>query len=143
MKKNILALDLSGSKFMTGIIDENGKILAKERYLWTALTGLAVMADLISSIKEFRSCHTQECIAIGVTIPGLADQKKGIWIEASFSMIRNLEITKLLEAEFPFPFTLIMMSMPVRLQKKDLAAAGIPEILHGLPYQMELAERCI
>lgn len=39
-------------------------------------------------------------IAIGVTIPGLADPKEGIWIEASFSGIRNINIRHLLESEF-------------------------------------------
>ena len=92
MAKNILALDLGGSKFIVGIVNEAGEILAKEHFHWKALTKEAVMESILDAVKSFREVHKEECAAIGVTIPGLADPEKGIWLEASFSMIRNLPI---------------------------------------------------
>jgi glucokinase len=103
MSKNVLALDLGGSKFIVGIVDEEGNVLAKERFLWKELTKEAVMDSILEAVKSFRETHNEECVAIGVTIPGLADPEKGIWIEASFSMIRNLPIAELLTKEFGLP----------------------------------------
>lgn len=103
MAKNILALDLGGSKFIVGIVNEQGEILAKERFLWKALTKEAVIESILEAVKEFRNAHQEACEAIGVTIPGLADPEKGLWLEASFSMIRNLPIAEILTAEFGLP----------------------------------------
>lgn len=100
MKKNILALDLGGSKFIVGIVNEAGEILAKERYEWTELTAEGMMQDILAAVKSFRQSHVDHCDAAGVTIPGLADPEQGIWIEASFSGIRQLPIADLLEKEW-------------------------------------------
>jgi len=40
---------------------------------------------------------------MGATIPGLADPKKGLWVEASFSGIRDLPFASIMEAEFGLP----------------------------------------
>jgi glucokinase len=37
---------------------------------------------------------------LGVTIPGLADPSRGLWVEASFSGIRDLPLVSILEKEF-------------------------------------------
>lgn len=103
MTKNILALDLGGSKFIVGIVNEHGEILAKERYLWKALTKEAVVESILEAVKAFCNVHKETCAAIGVTIPGLADPEKGLWLEASFSMIRNLPIAAILTEEFGLP----------------------------------------
>lgn len=103
MGKNVLALDLGGSKFIVGIVNEEGEVLAKEHFLWKELTKEAVMESILEAVKSFRATYTEECNAIGVTIPGLADPEKGIWIEASFSMIRNLPIAEILTKEFGLP----------------------------------------
>ncbi len=44
---------------------------------------------------------------IGITIPGLADPKRGYWVEASFSGIRNLDIAPRLQREFGAPAYLV------------------------------------
>lgn len=103
MAKNILALDLGGSKFIVGIVNEAGEILAKEHFHWKALTKEAVMESILEAVKSFQEIHKEECATIGVTIPGLADPEKGIWLEASFSMIRNLPIADLLTEAFHLP----------------------------------------
>lgn len=103
MGNNILSLDLGGSKFIVGIVNEQGEVLAKERFLWKELTREAVMESILDAVRTFRNTHKEECRAIGVTIPGLADPEKGIWIEASFSMIRNLPIAEILTKEFGLP----------------------------------------
>lgn len=103
MSRNVLALDLGGSKFIVGIVNEEGNVLAKERFLWKALTKEAVTESILEAVRTFRSVHTEACEAIGVTIPGLADPENGIWIEASFSLIRNLPIAEILTKEFGLP----------------------------------------
>ena len=45
-------------------------------------------------------------VMMGLTIPGLADPEKGLWVEASFSGIRNLPFGRVMEEEFGLPVSL-------------------------------------
>jgi glucokinase len=104
MEKVILAIDIGGSKYMLGLVSEDGEVYAAKRYLWTALTADEIMKDIKRASHAFLEdypCYSPD--AIGVTIPGLADPKHGLWIEASFSGIRNIEIGTKLYEEFAIP----------------------------------------
>ena len=97
----LLAIDIGGSKYMIALLDTEGKIIESNRYMWQELSARIVIESIIRSTRELLNKHKGiSPIAIGVTIPGLADPKEGIWIEASFSGIRNINIRHLLESEF-------------------------------------------
>lgn len=105
MKNNhVLAIDIGGSKYMVALLNTQGKIIESKRYVWQELTARIVIESIIWSTRELLNKHKDiSPIAIGVTIPGLADPKEGIWIEASFSGIKNINIRHLLENEFGIP----------------------------------------
>lgn len=92
---NILALDIGGSKIAAGIVDVDGdgKVLYAEKEQLPAGTTagslLVVIKDKCDKISER---YTFE--KIGVTIPGLADAKNGIWVYAPFSGINNFPIAE-------------------------------------------------
>lgn len=99
-----LSLDMGGSKFIVGLVDGTGKILATEQHNWTQLTPDGVTQDVIHAAKMLLVAHPESSPAvIGATIPGLANPEKGLWVEASFSGIRNLPIARLLEEAFSLP----------------------------------------
>lgn len=103
-KDHVLAIDIGGSKYMVALLDTEGQIIESKRYVWQELTGEIVINSIIGSLRElFNKYNDISPIAIGVTIPGLADPKEGIWLEASFSGIRNINIRHLLENEFGIP----------------------------------------
>ena len=98
-----LAIDIGGSKCVVGLVSRDGSILAKRRFVWSEMTANQVIDDIIreaGALLERRNACPQ---VIGATIPGLTDAKRGIWIESSFSGIRNLPIAKLLSEAFHLP----------------------------------------
>ncbi|RRD93632.1 ROK family protein [Clostridiales bacterium COT073_COT-073] len=101
-EKLTMAIDIGGSKLLVGILDNSGHILASRKSLFVDPTETSV----IMQIKE--ECHKlmtdkyrPECV--GISIPGLADTKRGIWMYACFSGIANLYLTDILSREFQIP----------------------------------------
>lgn len=104
MKRAILAVDIGGSKYMVGLLGENGEIFAREHYICSAVSSERIMEDIISAIgKLSRENQDYEPEMIGVTIPGLADPRRGYWVEASFSGIRDLAVGPILSSKFGIP----------------------------------------
>ena len=104
MKHDILAIDIGGSKYMTGLLNEEGGIYAANRCACTPGSGEKVMAGIIAAARlllEKNPDYRPDCI--GVTIPGLADPKMGYWVEASFSGINNIPVAAILSKEFDIP----------------------------------------
>ena len=102
-----LAVDIGGSKFMVGLVTSSGEILCAEKYRWTELDAKGVVRDIKSAVHALLDSHGLHCPTVmGATIPGLADSVKGLWVEASFSGIRNLPFAALMEEEFGFPVRL-------------------------------------
>jgi len=99
-----MAIDMGGSKFMVGFVDSTGQILCSQKYLWTKLDKDGIISDVIQALYVLMSEHPEYSpVTVGATIPGLADPQKGLWVEASFSGIRNLPVTEILTREFKIP----------------------------------------
>ncbi|MBE6685673.1 MAG: ROK family protein [Ruminococcaceae bacterium] len=97
MKKDVIfACDIGGSKLLCGFIDEKGSIIDKEKLIFplefTEETIESYILELYTLLKE----RNPECKAVscGMTIPGLADPKNGIWVYACFSGISNFPIAE-------------------------------------------------
>lgn len=104
MNNYVLAIDIGGSKYMVAIVDTKGNVVEAKRYKWQELNTNIVIESIISSSKELLEKYKDASpIAIGVTIPGLADPKRGIWVEFSFSGIKNINIRQILQDEFGIP----------------------------------------
>ena len=102
-----LALDIGGSKFLVGLVNTSGEILCVERHLWTNLSSEGIVCDIKEAVHSLlRANPNYRPTVIGATIPGLADPNKGIWVEASFSGIRELPFASIMEAEFGLPLHL-------------------------------------
>ena len=100
---------------MVGLISSTGEILCAERHLWTELSPEGVVRDIKGAVHSLLTAHASyHPTIIGATIPGLADPAKGLWVEASFSGIRELPFASLMEAEF---------GLPVRLENDTNACA--------------------
>jgi glucokinase len=124
----VLALDLGGSKFITALVNGEGTILASRRHLWNeGPAGLAAGVEglstcIISAVRELLAAHPEPVPeAMGATIPGLADPLRGIWVESSFSGIRNIPFAAIMEKEF---------GLPVRIEN-DVNACALAERKFG------------
>ena len=105
MKEAILAVDIGGSKYMTGLIQPDGTLLAKERKTWTEYTQPLIRGQLLEAISDMLGAHPDvRVIGGGVTIPGLADPQSGVWVSTEFMGIKDYPIARDLEEVFGLPF---------------------------------------
>ena len=98
-----LSLDIGGSKYVVGLLRRDGTIVAKRGGSWPELTADGVMRTLIEESRVLLAETSEMPIAIGATIPGLADAERGMWVEASFSGIRELPICQRLTEALGLP----------------------------------------
>ena len=100
----VLCADIGGSKLAAGLADQDGRILVDKRYPLTDLSPDTMVREVVRALREvaalFPGCTPA---AIGATIPGLADAARGVWVESSFSGIRNVPIAGILEEALGLP----------------------------------------
>ena len=103
MEKTVLAIDIGGSKYMVGLV-QNGRVLCSVRAQWGELSREGILESIVASARRLLKDNAGiSPEIIGVTIPGLADPRSGIWVEACFSGIGNIPIATELEAAFSIP----------------------------------------
>ncbi len=105
-KKAVLAVDIGGSKLMTGLIAPNGELFYKRRYLWSNLQEKTVLREVGAAAAEALGQAAALGLlvtAAGVTIPGLTDPAAGVWVEASFSGIRGVPLAAILSERLEIP----------------------------------------
>jgi glucokinase len=98
---------MGGSKFMVGLVTIAGEILCTERYGWSELSPGGVVRDVKGAVRGLLKAHPQyRPTVMGAAIPGLADPQRGLWVESSFSGIRDLPFGPIMEEEFGLPVSL-------------------------------------
>ena len=111
MKRNILAIDIGGSKILTAaavVSDESGKMqCALSGIVKEPLFKESSQVDILAAIdrliqKTFLETGLgwNEICCIGATIPGLADRNRRYWIYAPFSGIRDFPIGSILKEKY-------------------------------------------
>lgn len=99
-----LCFDIGGSKYNVGLVDREGTVLDHEIGLWSAVSQEGVLADLLACGDRVLERNPDAVPAvIGATIPGLADPERGMWVEASFSGIRDFPIAQRLTERYRLP----------------------------------------
>ncbi len=124
----VLCFDVGGSKYVTGLVDGEGHVLCAQRREWDALTPEGVVSSLITAGTQLLQAHPDlRPDVVGVTIPGLAKAEEGLWVEASFSGIRDLPIGRLLREAFGLP----------AYSENDAKACALAEKLFGAARDMD------
>lgn len=90
--KTYLCMDIGGSKYIVGLIDREGKLIASKKGPWAELTQQGVLDTLLCEARALLAETGAFPEAVGITIPGLADPGRGLWVEASFSGIHDFAI---------------------------------------------------
>lgn len=121
MAEYALAVDIGGSKFIAALAGKNGEILASEKRLWTPSDAENLVGEIQGAVRALLEANPQKPKVMGATIPGLANPEKGLWVEASFSGIKNLPFAKIMEDEF---------GLPVRIDN-DVRACALAETIWG------------
>ena len=99
-----MALDMGGSKYMAGLVTREGRVLDSLRDEWRSQSRATVLPQVIKTARLLMDKHPDiHLLGVGATIPGLADARRGVWLEASFSGIRDLQVAQTLALEFGVP----------------------------------------
>ena len=48
----ILAVDIGGSQYVAGLVAADGRVICKEKYLWSRMSAEQVTADIISAMER-------------------------------------------------------------------------------------------
>lgn len=124
MTHDLLAVDIGGSKFRVGVVSADGTVKCKDVFPWKELTAEGVVTQILEAAEAVLSRHPEfRPAAIGATIPGLADPKRGIWVEASFSGIRDIPLAAILTERFGLPTKLDNDGQACALAEKRFGAA--------------------
>lgn len=119
----ILAVDIGGSKYVAGLVKENGEIISKRRYVWKHISADSVVEEISCAMEGLmRENPEVEPSAVGVTIPGLADPLTGTWISACFMKIYNFPIARVLRERFHYRVFI----------ENDCNASAVAERMYGL-----------
>ena len=98
----ILSVDIGGSKLLVGIVDgQTGTVMAKEKYVFGKTYTQKELFDAV-----FRLCDGMmqyDPGAIGVSIPGLADADKGMWVYAPFSGLKDIPVARIFQNRYSLP----------------------------------------
>lgn len=87
-----LTLDVGGSKYIAALLTREGEIIARRGGAWHVTTAEEVLETLLAESRLLLAETGVQPVACGVTIPGLADPERGLWVEAQFSGIRDFAI---------------------------------------------------
>ncbi len=100
----VLAIDIGGSKLMTGVVDTDGTVIHKEKSSWESLDAESVIKTVLAASRDMLASQKGNTpVCAGINIPGLADPDAGLWIEACFSGIRSVPIAKIISQELGMP----------------------------------------
>lgn len=102
-----LGIDLGGTNINAGLVDENGKILAKKST--PTMNGRASadilddMAELCSKLLEENELTVKDVESLGVGLPGLLDKKKGVLVYANNLNFDGVNVVKELKKRIKLP----------------------------------------
>jgi glucokinase len=98
--KNVLAVDIGGSKLLVGIVNEAGEVLYQKKYPLSHSTDKSILKNIALAKSELPDIGYA---AAGVNIPGLCNPDLGLWVDAPFSGIKNFEIKNALNPILQVP----------------------------------------
>ena len=86
-EKLFLVVDNGGSKFVVGFMTMDGKILHQERFVWQKAHCSSIETEVVPKVKELLAKYpdcAKKVVAMGMTLPGIADPKSGVWVSSGF-----------------------------------------------------------
>ena len=105
-----IGFDLGGTKMLAGVVGPGYQVLSKtKRKSQTQAGAEAVYADIVATLKDALAQagkSAQDIGAVGMSVPGILDRKKGTVVRAPNLGFHNFPLASRLEAEFGCPIIL-------------------------------------
>src|SRR5206468_12738185 len=97
-----IGLDVGGTKIAGGVIDGDGKIVAREQVPTIADDPARIVADMVEVARMLRG-GVPEASAVGVGAAGLIDVAAGVILGAPNLAYRDVAVGKTLSSELGLP----------------------------------------
>lgn len=97
----IAALDIGGTKTIAAVLDETGSILAQENFpslVSSYESHLELCVQAMKRLMEQMGLEAEDFAGLGVSLPGIVDNEKGILIYAPYANWENVAVAKFLAA---------------------------------------------
>ena len=99
--KLVLAIDIGGSKMLSGIVNSSGEVIGEKKCPILKPDRELILKEVISVCETFIGKY--DISGISVSIPGLVDAKNGVWLEAVFSKVKDFPLGDILTSRFRMP----------------------------------------
>lgn len=122
----IAALDIGGTKTIAAILDERGAIQAKETF--TSIVAdyeahLERCVEVMEKLMQQMGIAADELAGLGVSLPGIVDNQKGVLIYAPYANWENISVARHLSSK---------LGIQVVCCENDVNACAIGEQRFGL-----------
>ncbi len=104
--KNYLAVDVGGTKILTGLVDTQGRVLAWQRYPMKRGDQEEALGAVFAACDDFMSNLSagQRPVALGMGTVGHIDPERGMWLQSyNIPIGRPVEMVRLLEQRYGLP----------------------------------------
>lgn len=103
--RTVFAVDIGGSKLLSGLVLSNGKVLDVVRNeLKPDITTGTLESLILEAWNKLKKTHSDRLpFACGITIPGVADVERGMWTYACFSGISDYPVVFHMERHLGIP----------------------------------------
>ena len=123
MNHVIYACDIGGSKLLCGLVTPEGKVLDTEKHTLSPTLTIEELEQLLTAGLHTLTARNPGAVptVCGMTIPGLADPRQGLWVYACFSGIENYPIAERMGKK---------LGLPVLIEN-DVNACAVAEQVFG------------
>ncbi|MEI8105253.1 MAG: ROK family protein [Actinomycetes bacterium] len=116
--RNVIGVDLGGTKILAGVVDEHGEVLETIERPTPTNSQTALLAGLVAAVEELR---TPEIVAVGFGIPARINRRTGVAFGAVNVPIREVRFQAELEQR---------LGLPVGAEN-DAGTAALAEFVRG------------
>lgn len=91
----IAALDIGGTKTIAAVLDEKGTVLAQENFPSVVASYENHLELCVQSMKRLMrqmELKAEDFIGLGVSLPGIVDNEKGVLIYAPYANWKNVQV---------------------------------------------------
>ena len=120
------AFDIGGTKTIVAIVKENGEIITKKQfpsYIQSSKVHLNLCIDALREELKEQKLTCEQIVGIGVTLPGIVDNEKGVLIYAPFANWKDVHVAEYLTKQLGIT--------NVRCEN-DVNACAVGELKFGL-----------
>lgn len=99
----VIGVDLGGTKLLAGTVDQDLQVHHRAYRLARGADTRAVLANIVDVVQEVREAHEGEIEAVGLGVPCLVDQERGVALSCNHLPLVDVPIRDLMAEQLGLP----------------------------------------